>query len=81
MRLFILFICLFSAEDIVSFRDELKLLNEERDRQNYEEIDAIIEHLETEDEQENRAGRRQDFGYFEREWPTWNRLRAYYPSP
>lgn len=70
MRLLFLFICLFSSEDIVSFRDELKLLNEERDRQNYEEIDAIIEHLETENEQENRAGRGSDFGYPERERPT-----------
>jgi len=80
MRLFALFICLFSAEDIVSNIEEIKLLQRERDRQNYEEIDAIIEHMETEHEQENRAGRRQDFGYPERRRPTRNGLRAYYPD-
>ena len=79
-RLFVLFICLFSAEDIVSNIEEIKELHHEMDRQNFEEIDAIIEHLEKENEQENRAGRRQDFGYPERRRPTWNGLRAYHPD-
>ena len=70
MRLLVLFICLFSAEDIVSNIDEIKELHHEMDRQNFEEIDAIIDHLETENEQENRARRRPDAGYPERRWPT-----------
>ena len=40
------------------------------DRQNFEEIDAIIEHLEKENEQENRTGRRPDVSYPERQRPT-----------
>ena len=70
MRLLVLFICLFSAEDIVSNIDEIKELHHEMDRQNFEEIDAIIEHLEKENEQENRAGRGSDFGYPERRRAT-----------
>ena len=50
--------------------DEIKELHHEMDRQNYEEIDAIIEHLEKENEQENRAGRGSDFGYPERRRAT-----------
>ena len=50
--------------------DEIKELHHEMDRQNFEEIDAIIEHLEKENEQENRAGRGSDAGYPERRRPT-----------
>jgi hypothetical protein len=63
MRFLILLIFTVPSTDIVSHADEMKLLNKERDRQNFEEIDLIIEHMEFELEQEDRTGRRPDLSY------------------